>query len=298
MYKLDFHADDYGVSINNSKRIIELIRSGHADSISFIPNMGCFDECMALFKDSWETFEKKPLISIHLNLIDGYKLSSANGQEIQDNTWFGHFIGSLIPGSKRKALKEYFVSEISLQIKNVYDQIYTLKDNDGNPVSLRIDSHVHTHSIPLIFDSLIEALKSLDLLEKTQYIRNPREPFLMFFTTKHVISRVPFINIIKNIILNVLGISMKKKLNRMNISSGIMWGLMMSGNMDVDRVNSLLPKMKKLAQKKDLHLEILCHPGIVLEDEKRPEYGNADMVAFFSKNRDVEYDMLINHISV
>ena len=61
MHRLDFHADDYGVSINNSKRIIELIRSGRADSISFIPNMGCFDECMALLKDNWDGFEKKPL---------------------------------------------------------------------------------------------------------------------------------------------------------------------------------------------------------------------------------------------
>ncbi len=298
MHRLDFHADDYGVSINNSKRIIELIRSGRADSISFIPNMGCFDECMALLKDNWDGFEKKPLISIHLNLIDGYKLSSKNSDEIQNNTWFDHFIRSLIPGSKKKALREYFISEISLQIKTVYDQICTLKDNDNNPVALRIDSHVHTHSIPLVFDSLIKALKNLDLLDKTQYIRNPREPFLMFFTTKGVISRVPFINIIKNIILNVLGIPVKIKLNRLGISSGIMWGLMMSGNMDVDRVNALLPKMNSLAAKKDLHLEILCHPGIVLEEEKRPEYGKDDMIAFFSKNRDVEYDMLMDHISV
>ena len=185
-----------------------------------------------------------------------------------------------------------------MQIKTVYDQICTLKDTDNNPVALRIDSHVHTHSIPLVFDSLIKALKNSDLLDKTQYIRNPREPFLMFFTTKGVISRVPFINIIKNIILNVLGIPVKKKLNSLGISSGIMWGLMMSGNMDVDRVNALLPKMNSLAAKKDLHLEILCHPGIVLEEEKRPEYGKDDMIAFFSKNRDVEYDMLMGHISV
>ena len=175
MHRLDFHADDYGVSINNSKRIIELIRSGRADSISIIPNMGCFDECMAL--------------------VDGYKLSSKNSDEIQNNTWFDHFIRSLIPGSKKKALREYFISEISLQIKTVYDQICTLKDTDNNPVALRIDSHVHTHSITLVFDSLIKALKNLDLLDKTQYIRNPREPFLMFFTTKGVISRVPFIPI-------------------------------------------------------------------------------------------------------
>ena len=107
MHRLDFHADDYGVSINNSKRIIELIRSKRADSISFIPNMGCFDECMSLLKDNWDSFEKKPLISIHLNLIDGYRLSSKNSGEIQNNTWFEHFLRSLIPGSKKKALKEY-----------------------------------------------------------------------------------------------------------------------------------------------------------------------------------------------
>ena len=173
MYTVDFHADDYGVSLNNSKRIIELIKAGRADSISFIPNMGCFDECVSLLKDNWDSFEVKPLISVHVNLIDGYMLSSKDGKTIQDNTWVHYFTASMIPGAKRKAMKESLISEISLQIKTVYDQICSLKDNEGNPVSLRIDSHVHTHMIPVVFESLIESLTALDLLDKTGFIRIP-----------------------------------------------------------------------------------------------------------------------------
>ena len=295
MYTVDFHADDYGVSLNNSKRIIELIKAGRADSISFIPNMGCFDECVSLLKDNWDSFEVKPLISVHVNLIDGYMLSSKDGKTIQDNTWVHYFTASMIPGAKRKAMKESLISEISLQIKTVYDQICSLKDNEGNPVSLRIDSHVHTHMIPVVFESLIESLTNLDLLDKTGFIRIPSEPFMLFFTTKGMISTIPFVNIIKNMILNILSRPAKKKLDKLNISYGIMWGLMMSGNMDIKRVNALLPKMCDYASKRDLSLEVLCHPGIVLPEEKRQEYGKDDLTAFFSGNRNVEYDMLMSH---
>lgn len=293
MYSIDYHADDYAISINNSKRMIELMKSGKLNSFSIIANMGCYEDCMALLKEAWPTLKTKPLISIHLNLIDGFWLSSISNELIH-NSWGKLFIASCMPLHGKKLLSEELTKELACQIKRVYDDTRSLTNDEGNPVELRLDSHVHTHMIPIVFDSMIEALKQLNLLTEVKYVRNSVEPLRMFLNTEGIKGTCPKINAIKNVILNILGASVRKKLIIHNIPTGMLWGLMMSGKMDHERVSILLPKMKEHAKSKDLYLEILCHPGIVLPSEKRPEYGPDDMEAFFSENRNIEYNMIAN----
>ena len=295
MYNIDFHADDYAISPNNSKRIIELISAGRLDSFSIIANMGCFEECMTLLREAWPGFSKKPLISVHINLIDGFFLSGNHADSIQNNSWGRLFIRSLIPLPGRKRLKQSLTDEICAQIKAVNDAVSSLTDDNGQPVRLRLDSHVHTHMIPLVFDSMTDALKRLNLLDKTDYIRNSAEPLKMFFSTPGIRGTFPFVNVIKNIILNILSYRVSHRCRKLGISSGILWGLVMTGHMDKKRVNLLLEQMTGYASSRDLYLEILCHPGIVLKQEVRPEYGEADMMTFFSSDRDIEYDMIMNH---
>ena len=73
--KLDIHADDYALSIHNSERFLELMRGGYLDSISVIPNMSSFPECMEMLRKEWPLLEKKPLIAVHLNVAGGYSLA-------------------------------------------------------------------------------------------------------------------------------------------------------------------------------------------------------------------------------
>ena len=118
MFKVDYHGDDYAVSVNNSKRMIELIKMGKLDSISIIPNMAAFDECMIMLKNEWASFDKKPLISVHINLIDGISLSGSknpvmvNEKGNLSSSWGKYFIKSFIPGKGRKLLKEDLTQEI------------------------------------------------------------------------------------------------------------------------------------------------------------------------------------------
>lgn len=284
MYALDIHGDDYAVSVNNSKRMLELMRSGKLNSISIIANMGCFDECMDMLSKEWSSFECKPLISVHINLIDGYRLSSKGYIK---GSWSKLFIKSLIPGKGRERLRSQLTEEIKAQIIRV---------REATPFQeqLRIDSHVHTHMIPLVFESMTQAVDELGLTDKLTYIRLPREPFLMFFTTKGIRGTFPKVNIIKNLILNYLGSKAQKYCILHNLEKNMMWGLMMTGFMDEKRVNILLPKMTKKAKKLDAHLELNCHPGIVLREELRPEYGPDDLSVFFSPDRDTEYNMIMN----
>lgn len=292
MYAIDYHADDYGISPNNSNRLIELTKSGKLNSFSIIANMGCYEECMAMLKDNWSSFDIKPQISVHINLIDGYRLSSKKDDEIIRGSWGKLFLHSYLPTPGKSILKKQLTAEIKAQISRVYQDTRLLTDNAGTPVTLRLDSHVHTHMIPIVFDSMIDAIKELNLLEEVDYIRNSKEPLCMFLTTSGVRGTCPSVNAIKNILLNMLSHRVSKRCSSYNINTGMMWGLMMSGKMDHERVTILLPKMKKKASKKNLFLEILCHPGIVLESEMRPEYGPDDLIAFPSENRNIEYNMI------
>ncbi len=70
-----------------------------------------------------------------------------------------------------------------------------------------------------------------------------------------------------------------------------MWGLMMSGHMDYDRISILFPEMCRTAQKNDRILELLFHPG----KAKNEEYGEDMDKDYFrdantSDNRWIEKD--------
>ena len=294
MYCIDFHADDYAASVENSKRILELIRAGRVDSISILTNMGCYKECMKLLKEAWPSLKKKPLLSLHINLIDGHWLSARRGSEhIIHNSWEKIFLHSAIPGGKKKKLKKAFSAEIAAQLSAFRDETAKLTDDEGKALPLRIDSHVHTHMIPLVYDSLMEALERSGLKDEVRFIRCSTEPLAMFLFTPGITGTITPINLFKNITLHFLSHTIRKKLGKLDIETGRLFGVAMTGHMDETRVAKLLPKMEKYAKKKDCRLEILSHPGRVSE-KPRPEYGPDDIKAFYSADRDLEYTMLIS----
>ncbi|MBP3721396.1 MAG: ChbG/HpnK family deacetylase [Clostridia bacterium] len=291
MYEIDYHADDYASSPENSRRILFLVRAGRVDSFSVLTNMGCFGECMRLLRESWDLFPRKPLLSVHLNLIDGRWLSSPEAGKIIRQSWAGILLRSLLPGRRKKMLA-LFSAEIEAQITSFLTQTADLKDEAGRPLELRIDSHVHTHMIPLVFRALLAALDRMRLTGQVRFIRCSTEPFFIFFRTPGVTGTVPLINLLKNIILKVLSVPIRKQLRRMGIPTGYIFGVALTGEMDLKRVLLLRPGMSAYAQKKDVLLEVLSHPGRVLPEEVSEEYGPEDRKAFVSPMRDVEYQML------
>ena len=49
--RIDVHADDYALSMNVSRTILQCIKDGEIDSISVMPNMSIFDEAMDDFAE-------------------------------------------------------------------------------------------------------------------------------------------------------------------------------------------------------------------------------------------------------
>lgn len=296
---VDIHADDYGYSLNTSKDILDCLKVGKLDSISIICNTNAFEESMDLLYKEIPNLPYLPLMSVHLNLVEGFNLSntpllSKNG--INNSSWADLFIASF--GGMKSDLKEQAKQEIKAQINKTNEVIkkcidIAKKNNvEYKQKGLRIDSHVHTHPIPVVFDALVEVIKE----EKynVEYIRNPKEPLVPFIKNVNLWKTYGIVNFAKNIILNIFSIKVDKYCKKHGIGLMYMWGLVMSGHMDYDRIQKLYNDMENYSNKHNKKLELLFHPGIGLKDE----YSNEKNIEYFndfnsSENRKEEKDAVM-----
>lgn len=304
---IDIHADDYALSVNTSKEMLECMKKGKLNSISIVPNMSCFDECMELLYASIPEFPFLPKMSVHLDFVEGIVLSDADNDLITKNSggkkligmsWAKLFISSYNPFKYGK-IKRQLTNEVICQIERVNDSVkkcIRIAEDNGIPVSqraIRIDSHQHSHMIPIVWRALMDAYKIKSY--SFEYIRNSKEPITPFVKTKSLWKTFNVTNIIKNIILNVYS----PKIDSFNKIAGnknmYMWGLIMSGNMDKERIKKLLPNMLNKAKRDDRVLEILFHPGLLIEEEFTDEINEEAIKSFYSTNgRKREFDSVMN----
>ena len=295
LYSIDIHADDYALSVNNSRRILQLIKDGKLDSISVIPNSSSFDECMEMLCESWESFAKKPLVSVHLNIADGYSLSGITDPMLTAKlgesrvfcaSWGRLFLSLFVPG-RREAIRAELKKEFAAQIKAVSGRLPAgVNPTGAREGTLRLDSHTHTHMIPVVFDAMTDAVHESGMADKLSFVRVSGEPLMPFI---RITGTFPAVNLVKNLILNVLSIRARRKLRHAGVSFGILWGILMSGRMDKKRVELLLPVITEYARRRGEKLEILFHPGRVLQGEEHPEFSRGDDLFVRSDNRDDEY---------
>ena len=194
-----FCADDYGISNASNSRIENCLKDGILNKISVLPNGEITD-----FKSRLE--ENSKALSLHLNLIEGRPLSDTKDVDllITDEGFFkysfaGLFLISLSP--KRKRLKKQLYTEIKNQIK-FWEKMM------GENTPLFIDSHQHTHMIPLIFKTLIEVIKEEGV--NASYLRIPAEPLKPYIFTPSLYLSYSPTGIIKQWILKILGFVNKK----------------------------------------------------------------------------------------
>lgn len=292
---IDIHADDYALSPNTSREMLELMRDGMLDSISIIPNMTCFNECMDMLMNDIPNLPFLPKMSVHLNLVEGLRLSGyGNSREatLIKSTWKSLFLASYNP-IHRNSVKHDLTSEISAQIIRVQPLItecMEIAQRNGiscNQERIRIDSHQHTHMIPIVWDALCECLAK-DHLEP-EYIRNSKEPLIPFLRTLSLIPGYGFANPVKNRILNFYSAKPDKWAAKSSANKMYMWGLMMSGRMDAARISALYPLLERKSRRSGRILEILFHPGQMLAEEVSEEVAKAAANDFYlSDNRNAE----------
>ncbi len=290
MSKIDIHADDFGESRNASRDIISCLRAGKLNSISILSNMSCFEDCVKLYREAEADFPKKPKLSVHLNLMEGKCMADpADVPNLVDEnghfcvSWGKLFLQSYLPG--RDIWKNQIKKEIQMQIEAVRTAFPEMK-------KLRIDSHQHTHMIPVVLDALLEILG--ETRWSVEYIRNSKEPIEPFLLEVSLYSSFRPVNFIKNLILNYCAFFLERKTQGFELESMYLWGLIMSGHMDLQRVEKMFPAMNRKAMQDCRTLEILFHPGLVQKAELTEEFSQEEAIAFYvSEERHVEMDAVL-----
>ena len=283
MLKTDIHADDYALTVNTSRDMLSCMVQGQLDSISIVPNTSCFRECMELLYEAIPGLPFLPAMSVHLDFVEGRCLAGADqvpmlvrGESgLMGLSWGGLFMGSYLPWKRRRA-KEQLKREVKAQIAAVQEAVrkaMAIAQEHGIPCSqkkLRIDSHQHAHMIPVVWEALTEVIAQERY--EVEYIRNSKEMLGVFVSEVSLWKTYRYAKV--------------HGMERMYL-----WGLVMSGYMDYDRIVRLYPKIAAKADRDGRVLEILFHPGLTLPEEVTEEIGEEAARDFYLRqDRHVEME--------
>lgn len=258
--KIWYHADDFGVSIEQSKRILACHTDGVLNSISILPNAGDLGGALALLNEVDTDCKIRRVL--HLNFVEGKPLAGegkvpllVDKEGFFDKSFVTLFCWDYTAGKKKRtALKKQISDEIRVQLRAV-----TI-EHDFQITA--IDSHQHYHMIPLIFDCLMEVLKEEAFRDvKIRAIRLPVDPIKPLLTAGNPVKKPPVINLVKWLILKTSADRNLKILRRKGLEVPVFFGIFYTCEMKWDVVNALLPKYKAYAEQKGAPLELMFHPG-------------------------------------
>jgi predicted glycoside hydrolase/deacetylase ChbG (UPF0249 family) len=278
-----FCADDYGLNDISSKRILDCLKNGSLNKVSVFPNLESFD-----VKELLE--HKDVRLSLHLNLVEGKCMAEQNNVPLftDSDGNFKYSFGGLLKldiFNRKEFIKQLY--------EEIRAQVLYYKSIMPSDVPFCIDSHQHTHMIPSVFKTLIRVLEDENI--SVEYIRIPAEPILPYLKTPSLYFTYDLVNVIKQWLLNFLWLFNKRLVKNKKLPSAYFFGILFSGKMDKRRVEKILTKYKKIADKHGKDIEVLFHPGFLDEDEVDFADKNIKFKKFyFSENRKTEFDSAMN----
>lgn len=275
-----FCADDYGISRSSNTRIEECLKNGVLNKISILPNGNVSDFSELIFEENVK-------LSLHLNLIEGSPLSKKEDVSllVTRNGFFKYsFVGLFFLSvfGNRNLLEKQIYNEIKAQI-----DFWKNKMGENTPVL--IDSHQHTHMIPLVFKTLMRVIKDENV--DVEYIRIPDEPILPYIKSLSLYLKYSPVGLAKQWLLKFLNLINRKEFKKSNIKSAAFMGILFSGQLSEDKINKLLPHYMN----QNKNIEIVFHPGYLERGESLIDGCQPSFEKFYySKWRRVEFNTLIN----
>ena len=256
---IEYHADDYGLFPEQSRHIMECYHKGALNGISIMPNSPYLKECM----DEISDVKKNLFITVHLNFVEGKPISGSNANKLTDAK--GNFncgFIKLLAVSYIPFLRSIYYKQIRREVE-MQLRICEKYMNDG---VFRIDGHVHYHMLPVVFDALMDVIKSCNY--KVSYIRFPYEEVSVYAKNMRKLKGLTAINFVKVMILNTLVGRNKRKyageLAGLGVEDKLFMGVMLSGHMFYENVKLCLKNAGDLLVKRGKDdAEILFHPGDV-----------------------------------
>lgn len=286
-----YHADDYGVCLEQCERILSCYRDGALNSISILPNVPDLGGALALLNQE----DPKHVIRrvLHLNFVEGKPLAGAKQVPLLvdkegyfDKSFIRYFIWSHTAAGKRRAeLKRQLCVEIRAQLRAV------TVEHDFHISA--VDSHQHYHMIPIVFDCLMAVLGEPESAQQQiLQVRIPTDPLKPVLSVKSP-RRIPAVNLLKWLILKTSSKRNVRVLLQKGIEVPVFFGILYTCEMRWEIVKALFPAYKKYANDKGTSLELMFHPGNLTADYELLDKRRGELREFYmSDNRFFEAECL------
>lgn len=283
---IEYHADDYGMSMEQCERILSCHRDGLLNGFSIMPNSDILEEAMKLAAP----YENEISYTVHLNLRDGR--SNADKEKIphlvDKNGIYDISFGKLVIGSYLPWLRKTLRKELRIEFKAQIERLAPYFKDGG----LRLDSHGHYHMVPVVFDAIADVIKGNDM--DVTFIRIPRENVGLYLRHKKEIKDFKAINFVKVAILNTFARRNLKKYPDIfrKAKPYDFMGVMLSGHMSYENVLPVYEEAVYLAKEAGRDIEILFHPGSVREKEALSKLNPEGRWFFVDEWREKEADAM------
>lgn len=236
------NADDFGLSKSINRAVLESYNEGILKSVSLVANGDYFDEAVEKIIPQCPDLG----VGIHLNITSGKSLCSDINFLTDENTHFNNSYIQLLLKAYNPRKTEFFEQlerEFRRQIEKVLSK---------TPVT-HIDSHMHIHAIPKIFDIVCRLAKEYGI---TQIRTHFEKPYIVPDVQKHLNWIYPF-NISKNLIFGLFTIFNEAIAHKYEIATNdYLVGIIYSSLMD-----ALAVSYGTMAVKYDnITLEVFIHP--------------------------------------
>ena len=278
-----YNADDYGITARQAENIRRCRGEGCLTGVSAMPNSPYLPEAMVAIAE-----DKTLCVAVHINLTEGLCLSKPSDVPLlagADGRFYPSFTRLLrLSVTKPKALHTQLKREIAAQI----DRVLPLLAGRG----LRLDGHQHIQMIPAVLRAVRDVLSEKGLT--AEYIRWSCEPLSPYLRHMALWRDYPPVNVVKNLVLNTLGLFSRRYMRDMGQKRGAVMGLVISGNLEYRLVSALLPDFERYAAKRQKTLELVMHPGWGVEPGEGLDAPGGIFEAFYKDPaRRREYDCLM-----
>ena len=170
-----------------NRAILEGAEEGLLKSVSLVANGEAFDEAVDKVIPQCPNLG----VGIHLNIIEGKSLCSDLTTLTDENGVFNNSYVQLLIKSYNPKETE-FLPEIEREFRRQIEKIMS------KVAVTHIDSHVHVHSIPKIFDIVCRLAKEYGIKQvRTQF----EKPYIIPDLNKHL-NKAYFVNLIKLVLLD------------------------------------------------------------------------------------------------
>lgn len=240
--KFILNADDFGLTKDLNRAVLEGYQHGLLRSASLVANGQAFDDAIENVLPQCPDLG----VGIHLNVIEGKSLCSdlATLTDAEGN-FNNSYIQLLLKAYNPK--EKDFISELEREFRRQIEKVMS------KTKVTHIDSHVHVHSIPKIFDLVCRLAKEYGIKQvRTQF----EKPYMVPALKKHF-SLTYMVNILKTIILGFFTVFNEATIHKYELKTNdYLIGILYTSMMDALTVSYGVMAIKY----KKVIVEALIHP--------------------------------------